>query len=139
MAEQVEDTRSAASGQGDRGSADTPQNERVIKLGQKLIEQGVIAPDQLEVALREQRRTNKMLGEALVSLGFITESTLAATLSESSGFARFDLAHTVLDTDVVRTLPKEIAQNYAVLPVASDAETVQVAMADVYDVVAICR
>ena len=134
MAQQVHDA-AANAGSG----ATDPQSERVIKLGEKLIEQGVIAPDQLEVALREQRRSNKMLGEALVSLGFITESTLAATLSESSGFARFDLAHTVLDTDVVRTLPKEIAQNYAVLPVASDTETVQVAMADVYDVVAIDR
>lgn len=113
--------------------------ERVVKLGEKLIEQGVIAPDQLEVALREQQRTNKMLGEVLVSLGFITESTLAATLSESSGFARFDLTHTVLDTEVVRAVPKETAQRYAILPVASDNKTVQVAMADVYDVVAIDR
>lgn len=111
--------------------------QRKLKLGEKLIREGLIAPDQLEVALREQKRSNKMLGEALVTLGFITEQTLAATLAESSGFHRFDLKHTVLDTDVVKKLPKSVAQKYGVIPVAVDDENVQVAMADVYDVVAI--
>jgi len=134
--------RPASPPAGETSRPESPGNkgeseQRKLKLGEKLIREGLIAPDQLEVALREQKRSNKMLGEALVSLGFITEQTLAAALAESSGFQRFDLTHTVLDTEVVKQLPKDVARKYAVLPVAVDDEHVQVAMADVYDVVAI--
>lgn len=114
-----------------------PGSQRSLKLGERLIHEGVIAPDQLEVALREQKRTGKMLGEALVSLGFITDVTLAATLAESSGFSRFSLKNTVLDTEIVNKIPQSVAQKYAVLPVAMNEDSVQVAMADIYDVVAI--
>ncbi|SDF75120.1 general secretion pathway protein E/type IV pilus assembly protein PilB [Limimonas halophila] len=112
-------------------------SQRTVKLGERLIQEGVIAPDQLEVALREQKRTGTMLGEALVNLGFITDVTLAATLAESSGFSRFSLKNTVLDTEIVKKIPKSVAHKYAVLPVAMDEDSVQVAMADIYDVVAI--
>jgi len=106
-------------------------------LGERLVGEGLISADQRDIALLEQRRSGKMLGEVLVELGFITEHTLAATLAESSGLARFDLAHSVLDADTVKSLPRELAERYKVLPVAVTDEEVHLAMADVYNVVAI--
>jgi len=132
-----EDTSEADESAQSTTSASAGSSQRTVKLGERLIEEGVIAPDQLEVALREQKRTGKMLGETLVSLGFITDVTLAATLAESSGFSRFSLKNTVLDTDVVNRIPKSLAHKYTVLPVAMNEDSVQIAMADIYDVVAI--
>lgn len=107
------------------------------KLGERLIAAGVITDDQLEVALREQRKSNKLLGEVLVSLGFMTEATLAATLAEGSGFPRISLKNAVLDSEIVTRLPKRIAQRYGVLPVDITDTQVHLAMADIYDIVAI--
>jgi len=106
-------------------------------LGERLVIEGLISADQRDIALLEQRRSGKMLGEVLVDLGFITEHTLAATLAESSGLARFDLRHSVLDADTVKHLPRELAERYKVLPVAVTDTEVHLAMADVYNVVAI--
>ncbi len=107
------------------------------RFGEKLVEQGVISRDQLEVALLEQRSGSKMIGEILVELGFITENALAATLAESSGLDRFELRHTVLDHATVKQLPREIAERYKILPVAVTDTEIRVAMADVYNVLAI--
>ena len=82
----------------DTGASDSARS----RMGDRLVDKGLISPDQLDVALLEQKRSGKMLGEVMVDLGFITENTLAATLAESSGMDRFQLRHSVLDaaTDV---------------------------------------
>jgi hypothetical protein len=47
------------------------------KLGEALIDLGLLSEDQLQVALKEQRATRKLLGQVLIEMGFITESTMA--------------------------------------------------------------
>ncbi|HAU29213.1 MAG TPA: secretion system protein E [Rhodospirillaceae bacterium] len=108
-----------------------------IRIGEWLVEKGLISGDQLEVALLEQKRTQKLLGEVMVDLGFITENALAATLSESSGLERFDFRHSVLDADIVKIIPRQIAERYKILPVALTEREVRLAMADVFNVLAI--
>ena len=49
-------------------------------IGEQLIDKGVIGPDQLKIALLEQKRSNEKLGKTLVRLGFLTESVLNEAL-----------------------------------------------------------
>jgi general secretion pathway protein E/type IV pilus assembly protein PilB len=107
------------------------------RLGERLLTQRLITEDQLQVALHEQRSTGAMLGAVLVDLGFITEQMLAEFLAERSGFDRIDLKSMVLDPALVRRLPKDVARRLKALPVAVGETTIQVAMADPYDVMAI--
>lgn len=109
-------------------------------LGVKLIEKGLITSDQLEVALREQRAhptAKKMLGDLLVSMGFVTEEGLTEALVESSSIRKFDLRSTVLDSNLVNKVPKDVALRCKAIPVLMTEDSISVAMTDVYNIVAI--
>jgi general secretion pathway protein E/type IV pilus assembly protein PilB len=109
----------------------------MARIGDKLVEMGLISKDQLQVALYEKKRSNKLMGNLLVDLGFITEQALSTVLAESSGFERFDPKSTVVDPELIKRLPKEMAQRCRVLPVSLEGEALRLAMADIYDVLAI--
>lgn len=119
--------------------SDSAPAARPVRIGERLVSLGLISPDQLQVALTEQRtnQNRKLLGAVLVEFGFITESALAEVLAESSGTQKFDPKSTMLDASVVRLIPKEVAMRHKVLPVTHEDGVVQLAMADVYNVLAI--
>lgn len=125
-------------GKGGGGGDGAPGSQPPLRLGDKLVEMGLISADQLHVALLEKRTSPKMLGELLVDLGFITEQALAAVLAEASGFERFSSGQTMVDSELLKTVPKDAALRYRVFPVSIAGDgRVRVAMADVYDVVAL--
>ncbi|MCA1941424.1 MAG: Flp pilus assembly complex ATPase component TadA [Caenispirillum bisanense] len=118
-------------------AADGATGKPPVRLGDKLVERGLISKDQLQVALQEKKRSPKMMGELLVDLGFITEQALAAVLAEDSGFERFDPAGTMVDPELLKLIPKEVANRYRVFPVTMQDKAVRMAMADIYDVMAL--
>ena len=61
-----------------------------VRLGDRLIEMGLITEGQLKVALQEQRMSGVMLGQALIDVGFLTEEQLTLALADSAGFEVFD-------------------------------------------------
>jgi len=121
-------------GGGQQGSSPPPGGARI---GDKLVEMGLISKDQLQVALYERKRTNKLIGTLLVELGFITESALSSVLASASGFERFDAAATVVEPELLKRFPKDMAQRYRVFPVSMEGTTLRLAMADIYDVLAL--
>ena len=62
------------------------------RLGNKLVSLGLLTPEQLEIALKEQDRTGELLGEVLLRLGFLTEEQLIEALSEQKGIERVSLS-----------------------------------------------
>ncbi len=121
------------------GAADGTRAVRAgdMRIGDKLVQLGLISPDQLQTALQEQKTSKKMIGTILVEMGFVTESALGEVLAESSGTQKFDPKSTMLDSTVVSRIPKEIAARHKVIPVAYSDSILQLAMADVYNVLAI--
>ena len=130
---------SAANGALTTQPAEAPAAEapKPVRLGEKLLTLGLISPDQLRIALTEQKTTKKLIGALLVEMGFITESALGEVLAESSGAEKFDPKSTMLDSAVVRKIPKEIAARHRVIPVSYENEKLLLAMADVYNLLAI--
>lgn len=124
-------------------SPDAPAARKMqpLRIGDKLVQEGIISPDQLEIALKTQKNrggpANAMVGALLVELGFITESTLGEALAESTGIQRFDPKTSVLDPALIKQIPKNIASRYKVVPVLMDDTNIHLAMADIYDVLAI--
>ena len=110
-----------------------------LPLGQTLLARGVISPDQLNIALTEQRKSKTALGKILVRLGFVTEATIRDTLSESLGQVAIDLSNTIIDHNALALVPKDIARRYQVLPVDYDkgARKLLLAVADPSNVVAL--
>lgn len=107
------------------------------RMGDRLVEKGLLTEDQLKVALQEQRITGKMLGEVLVILGFIDDATLTSFLAESSGQEVFDPQGTIVDGDALELLTRSEADRFQVLPVSVGEKEAVVVMADPYDVVAL--
>lgn len=58
-----------------------------LPLGELLVERELLSQRQLELALAEQRRTGRRLGEVLVDYGFVSQEALAATLLQQVGLA----------------------------------------------------
>lgn len=113
-----------------------PTPKRTMRIGERLVSMGLISNDQLLIALQEQKTSKKLLGGILVDMGFITESALGELLAESSGAEKFDPKSTMLDPNLIKMIPKDVAQRNKVIPISMTSDTVQIAMADVYNVVA---
>jgi len=108
-------------------------------VGAKLLEQKVISEDQLSIALKEQDRLKgaKTVGVILVEMGFISEGALGEILNESSGAKKFDLKSTIIDAKLAKRVPKDFATRNKMIPVSFTVDSVTIAMADVFDIVAI--
>ena len=121
------------------GAQDVPKEpeKKPVRIGEKLVALGLISNDQLQIALQEQRTSKKMLGTLLVDMGFITESALGEVLAETSGTQKFDSRTSMLDANIIKMVPKEIATRHKIIPVSLEDNSVQLAMADVYNVLAI--
>ncbi len=105
-----------------------------IRIGDRLVEMGVITPDQLNVALQEQEISGKMLGEALVELAFVDEETLTIVLAQTAGFEVFDPKTTIFDGEALELLSKADALQLKMLPVSLSENELSIALVDPYDV-----
>lgn len=107
------------------------------KLGDKLVRLGLITPDQLEIALKEQKRTGELLGEVLLRLGFITEEQLMNVLSERKGIERVELSSYLIEPEVVKLIPKKLAEKYKIIPIAKEDGALVIGMVNPFDFEAI--
>jgi general secretion pathway protein E/type IV pilus assembly protein PilB len=114
-----------------------PDRKPGVRIGDRLLELGLITLDQLEVALFEQKRSGRMLGTVLVDLGFIRDDALASLLAESSGYEQFDPKTAMVDPEVVAKVPKDVAIRHRLVPLSSEGRHVFVAMCDPHDVLAL--
>lgn len=122
---------------GESGLGKKPAEAKPMRIGERLISLGLISKDQLEIALREQAKSKKLLGSILISMNFITESALGEVLAESTGSERFDVKSTMLDANLLAMVPRDVCMRNKVIPVELAGTTVKLAMVDVYNVLAI--
>jgi type IV pilus assembly protein PilB len=92
------------------------------RLGEFLVASGYITPDQLQLALREQSSWGGRLGQNLVDQGIIDERTLAAAIARQLYLHVADLERTPPPVDVVRLVPVSIAERYGLVALAVSRE-----------------
>ncbi|MCG0278420.1 MAG: Flp pilus assembly complex ATPase component TadA [Thermanaeromonas sp.] len=100
------------------------------RLGDLLINAGLLTPEQLEQALKEQRRTGERLGKVLARLGLVSEKDILEVLEFQLGIPKVVLADYNLDPEVVKLIPEGLARRYLAVPVRKDGNRLLVAMAD---------
>jgi type IV pilus assembly protein PilB len=100
------------------------------KLGECLIQAGLITEDDLQSALTEHKRTGERLGAVLVRLNLATERQIAKALAYQLGFPYLNLAETPPDPAVVTLIPKDIALKRSCVAIRLDKNLLTVAMAD---------
>jgi len=111
------------------------------RIGELLLERGAITTAQLEAALQAQQKTSQRLGAALVSLGAITEKTLAHALSEALGVPVMDLTARAPDWSAIHLLRPRFCEQHELFPVSLEnvggRRVLVVAMADPLDTAAV--
>jgi type IV pilus assembly protein PilB len=107
------------------------------RLGQLLIEDGLVTAGQLDEAVTRQRASGERLGAVLVRLGFLAEDQLVTALSRQYGLPALVLSQLDVDPEVLRLVPVQIARKYQVLPLERAGGTLTLAMADPTDVNAV--
>ena len=120
-------------------NAPAPQNGKPpVRLGDLLLEKGLITQDQLRIALHEQKNLGKPLGETLIALGFVTESSMRGALAENLGEQAISLKNIAADPHALAYIGKQIAKRHTLFPVSYHAERNEllIASADPNDIVA---
>src|SRR5438067_11981930 len=115
-------TTSLCRSEGDRGMSQ--------RLGDLLVKEKVISPEQLDQAIKAQKASNCRLGSALVKLGFLTDEDVTNFLSRQYGVPAINLSYFEIDPTVVKLIPFETAKRYQILPLSRVGASLTIAMVD---------
>ncbi len=115
------------------------EQRKKLRLGELLVQQGLITLDQLRIALTEQKTQIMPIGRLLVRLGFVTEAVIRDIMARTIGQESIDLSQALVDAEALKLVPQEFARRHRLLPIAYDAEKnlLIVAITEVFNVVAL--
>ncbi len=121
--------------------AEAKKGQQTVRLGDRLLESGIITEDQLKIALLEQKTQQKPLGETLIALGFVTDEVIRDVLSSTLNQQSVDLKNVVVETEVLEMIGQKNARMLKVIPLSFDASTgrFELAIADTFDVITLDR
>jgi type IV pilus assembly protein PilB len=108
-----------------------------VRIGELLVQRGLITAQQLNDALEEQKQTGRFFGLTLVSRGWASEEAVARTLSEQVGLAFVDLSTHTIDPEVLKLIPASLCSAHQALPLYGMGESLTIAMANPLDTTAI--
>ncbi len=100
------------------------------RLGELLVETGLLSEESLTRVLSEQRTVRKKLGEIIVNQGLATEDEIAQALSLQLGIPLVDLTNTPVEPQAVELIPEKVARKHLIMPISLDERDLHVAMAD---------
>jgi type IV pilus assembly protein PilB len=100
------------------------------RLGDLLVKEKVITPEQLDKAIKMQKESGSRLGSALVKLGFLSDEDVTNFLSRQYGVPAINLSYFEIDGSVVKLVPYETAKRYQILPLSRVGASLTIAMVD---------
>jgi type IV pilus assembly protein PilB len=100
------------------------------RLGDLLVKEKVITPEQLEQATKLQKESHIRLASALVKLGFLSDEDVTNFLSRQYGVPAINLSYFEIDPAVVKLIPFETAKRYQILPLSRVGASLTIAMVD---------
>lgn len=107
------------------------QNRKRLRIGQVLVEAGLVNEADIEQALGEQKkRKGKRLGEMLVELGLLRERDLSLTLASKFDIPFVNLDEVAINAEAATQVGKELIQKFGVMPLDIDPRTLTVAISD---------
>src|SRR3954452_18550251 len=100
------------------------------RLGDLLVKEKIITPEQLQQAIKVQKAQNCRLGSALVKLSFLTDEDVTNFLSRQYGVPAINLSYFEIDSSVVKLVPHDTAKRYQILPLSRVGASLTIAMVD---------
>ena len=91
-------------------------NRKKLRLGDVLVNSGVITAEQLQKGLELQKGSGRKLGETLVDEGITTEENIAKALSSQLGYEMVDLQDISIDEEILNLVPPNILKKHTMIP-----------------------
>lgn len=104
------------------------EDHKPLMIGEILVECKKITPAQLQEALKIQQQGRGFLGEILVKLGYLDDRDIVVALITQCGLPYISVNKYVIDADVIKLIPAEIARAYHVIPLDKIGGVVSVVM-----------
>ena len=101
-----------------------------VRIGELLLKEKRITPEQLQEALNYQRQHGGKLGFNLIKLGYVKDDEITALLSKQYGVPSIALGSFDVDPAVVKLVPAETSQKYQIIPLSRSGATLTIAMTD---------
>ena len=101
-----------------------------VRIGELLLKEKRITPEQLQEALNYQRQNGGKLGFNLIKLGYVKDEEITALLSKQYGVPSIALGQFEIDPGVIKLIPAETAQKYQIVPLSRAGATLTIAMTD---------
>jgi len=105
-----------------------------IHIGQLLVEEGIITPEQLEIGLLEQKKTGVFICTTLVKLGFATEEAIFGILSRQLNIPYLKVKDIDIEPLVIQKVPAKFASHYKIIPIEFKDNNLIIAMSDPLDI-----
>ncbi|MDD5496074.1 MAG: type II secretion system ATPase GspE [Candidatus Omnitrophica bacterium] len=102
-----------------------------------LLAKGFITKEQVATAKEDMKKTGLSLEKSLEKLGYITEKDIISTVAESMRIPYIDLQDYLIDQEVIRLIPEDLAKKHKVVPLFKIEDTLTVAMVNPRDIVAL--
>ncbi|MFA5155985.1 MAG: ATPase, T2SS/T4P/T4SS family [Candidatus Omnitrophota bacterium] len=113
--------------------------ERYLRLGELLVQEGLISSSQLEKAISVQKQEGGRLGEILIKLGMVKEDQMVAVLGKQFNIPYFSLGTGMLkpakDQELEHLIPQDFAYKNSVIPLSRTLNSLTVAMSDPLDII----
>jgi type IV pilus assembly protein PilB len=111
--------------------------DMAVRIGELLLKEKRITPEQLQEALSYQRQNGGKLGANLVKLGFVKDEEITSLLSKQYGVPSISLSQFEIDPAVIKLVPAETAHKYQIIPLSRVGATLTIAMTDPTNVFAL--
>jgi type IV pilus assembly protein PilB len=103
------------------------------RLGELLVEAGLLTQEKLTEALNTQKNTGKRLGQTLIEMNAISEEEMAFALAMQLKIPYVDLKNLEVPNKILEAIPEEISRKFLCIPIALKSSVLDVAMADPLD------
>ena len=101
-----------------------------VRIGELLLKEKRITPEQLQDALNYQRQNGGKLGANLVRLGFVNDDEITTLLSKQYGVPSIALGQFDVEASVIKLVPADTARKYQIVPLSRSGATLTIAMTD---------
>ncbi len=101
-----------------------------VRIGELLLKEKRITPEQLQQALNHQKANGGKLGHNLVKMGLVKDEEITALLSRQYGVPSINLSQFEIDASVIKLIPADTAQKYQIIPLSRAGATLTIAMTD---------
>lgn len=112
-------------------------DKQKVRVGDLLVEKGIITQEQLMMTLDEQKRSGRKFGRTVIDLGYVSEDELLLELSTHFSMPYIDISRFQFDSEVTRRLPESIARRYRAIILLEEENQYFVGFVDPLDILAV--